>query len=152
MAPSKKNAFGHVQDSRVFLIKGKAVAELIEINPVFDRNAEAKQCTQSRNANPMTISGWRCERYKEMRITNKSIDEISGFQCGYSTKVLEPNPTKRLGPVSWHMLPVLGVKLLVVDAGMRQSGRRRQRRISLRKCGAYFKPLHPPVDVPRKNE
>lgn len=55
------------------------------------------------------------ERYQEMRITNEAIDDISGCQTGYSAKVLGPNPTKRLGPISWSLLEVLGVKLLVVD-------------------------------------
>ena len=55
------------------------------------------------------------ERYKELRITNEAIDEISGCQAGYSTKIIGPNPTKRLGPVSWNLLETLGVKLLVVE-------------------------------------
>lgn len=55
------------------------------------------------------------ERWQELRITNEAVDELSGVQSGYSSKVLGPNPTKQLGPVSWALLPVLGVKLIVVD-------------------------------------
>jgi hypothetical protein len=56
----------------------------------------------------------RCE---ELQISRLQLDEISGMQSGYSSKVLSLRPQKRLGTTSLPLiLPALGVKLvLMVD-------------------------------------
>lgn len=53
--------------------------------------------------------------WQERQISAEALDDLSGVQTGYSAKVLGPNPSKRLGPISWSILTVLGVKLVVVE-------------------------------------
>lgn len=55
-------------------------------------------------------------RADQLQITREQIDEISGLQNGYASKVLAPNPIKKLGATSMPlMLPALGMKLMAVE-------------------------------------
>jgi hypothetical protein len=53
----------------------------------------------------------------DLGMTNAMLDEISGVQSGYAGKLLAPNSTKNLGPMSFGaILGALGLKFqLVVD-------------------------------------
>ena len=49
-----------------------------------------------------------------LEVSRATIDHVAGLENGYAAKILQPKPSKRLGPVSWSMLRVLGIKLLAV--------------------------------------
>jgi len=55
-------------------------------------------------------------RAEQLELSRECIDFYSGLQPGYSSKLLSPNPTKRIGPLALTLLlPTLGAKLLVVE-------------------------------------
>jgi hypothetical protein len=54
------------------------------------------------------------ERAETLEVSRATIDHVAGLENGYAAKLLQPEPSKRLGPVSWSMLRVLGIKLLAV--------------------------------------
>jgi hypothetical protein len=56
-------------------------------------------------------------RAEELGLSRETLDEISGLQPGYSSKLLSARPIKKLGFASMPaLLPALGVKLvLMVD-------------------------------------
>jgi hypothetical protein len=54
-------------------------------------------------------------RATELEISREVLDEIAGFQRGYSSKLLAPKPQRRMGNMSISvLLPALGTKLLLV--------------------------------------
>jgi hypothetical protein len=56
------------------------------------------------------------QRADELQISRELIDEISGMQPGYSSKLLSVSKTKMLGAVTMPLLlPALGLKLQVVE-------------------------------------
>jgi hypothetical protein len=72
-------------------------------------------------------------RAEALEISREQIDYISGLQSGYSSKVLAPVPSKRLGPLTMTlMLPALGMKLVAVEdaEALAQIGTRMVRRQS----------------------
>jgi len=55
-------------------------------------------------------------RAEELRVTRSSLDEVSGLQAGYVSKLLAPTQIRRLGPMSLGpMLQVLGMSLCLVE-------------------------------------
>lgn len=67
----------------------------------------------------------RCD---ELQIPHAVVDAIAGLQDGYTSKVLSPKPFngKGLGPVSWGILEVLGLRVMLVEdwAGLQRMIRR----------------------------
>jgi hypothetical protein len=56
------------------------------------------------------------ERAEALNVSRNVLDDAAGLQNGYTSKILSPRPTKRLGAVSMGlMLQALGVKLLAVE-------------------------------------
>jgi hypothetical protein len=56
------------------------------------------------------------KRADELSLSRTSIDDLAGLQDGYSSKLLAPNPGKRLGPLTIGLLlPALGMKLVAVE-------------------------------------
>jgi hypothetical protein len=56
------------------------------------------------------------QRAEALDVSRLTIDEIAGVQSGYTSKILAPQPTKRLGPISFPaLLGALGLKLVVVE-------------------------------------
>jgi len=68
------------------------------------------------------------DRAIEMRISRLDIDEISGLQSGYSSKLLSLQPAKIFGPISMGpMLEVLGLRVVLVeDTGLTKATERRR--------------------------
>jgi hypothetical protein len=55
------------------------------------------------------------DRRDELDISHETLDQISGLQSGYVSKLLAPKPIKNLGPVSLGpLLGALGVAITVV--------------------------------------
>ena len=48
-----------------------------------------------------------------LEVSRATIDHVAGLENGYAAKIFQPKPSKRLGPVSWSMPRVLGLKLIV---------------------------------------
>jgi hypothetical protein len=56
------------------------------------------------------------DRVEELDVSRQEIDSASGLQDGYTSKILSPRPTKKLGAVSMGlMLETLGLALIVVE-------------------------------------
>jgi hypothetical protein len=55
-------------------------------------------------------------RADELRLSRQSLDEISGLQSGYSSKLLAPVPIKTLGQVSFGpALGAMGLAIVVIE-------------------------------------
>ena len=55
-------------------------------------------------------------RMTELSITFETLDSLSGVCSGYSAKLLGPNPSKRLGAMSFAaIMGALGIQLLAVE-------------------------------------
>lgn len=55
-------------------------------------------------------------RADELGVTRETIDEVSGMQSGYASKLLAPVPIRSLGPTSLGpMLGALGLAIVVVE-------------------------------------
>lgn len=54
-------------------------------------------------------------RVDELNIAAETLDDIAGLAERHSSKILAPAKPKRLGPVSFSMLPALGLALVVVE-------------------------------------
>lgn len=55
-------------------------------------------------------------RRDELQLTHETIDDISGLQAGYTSKLLAPKPIKNLGPMSFEcILGALGLAVVVVE-------------------------------------
>jgi hypothetical protein len=55
-------------------------------------------------------------RVAELNITHANLDDVSGVQSGYASKLLSDPPIRRFGPMSLGaVLGGLGLKLLVVQ-------------------------------------
>ena len=55
-------------------------------------------------------------RRDELNIPHELIDHLAGFQSGYTSKLLAPEPMKGLGPMSLPgLLGALGVALVLVE-------------------------------------
>lgn len=89
---------------------------------------------------PQLMNAFRV-RVAELQITHLTLDEISGMQSGYSSKLLAPIPKKNLGPMSFEvMLGALGLAVVVVEdpeqvARMRHRWTPRERPLRNTKCG-----------------
>jgi hypothetical protein len=72
------------------------------------------------------------DRRDELNISHEVIDDIAGFQSGYTSKLLAPRPSKNLGYMSLGaVMCALGVGLVLVeDTGLRRlvEGRWHQRK------------------------
>lgn len=56
------------------------------------------------------------DRANEMQISRLDLDDISGLQSGYSSKLLSLNPGKIFGPISMGpVLEVLGLRVVLVE-------------------------------------
>jgi hypothetical protein len=56
------------------------------------------------------------DRAEELDVSRQEIDSASGLQDGYTSKILSPRPTKKLGAISMGlMLETLGLALIVVE-------------------------------------
>lgn len=56
------------------------------------------------------------QRAEDLKISRNLLDEVAGFQVGYSGKLLAPKPLKRFGLMSLgSILGALGMKLLAVE-------------------------------------
>jgi hypothetical protein len=56
-------------------------------------------------------------RADALQLSRETIDGLSGLASGYSSKLLSPNPSRRLGQVSFPlMLGALGLSIALVDA------------------------------------
>jgi hypothetical protein len=55
------------------------------------------------------------DRADELKVTRQTIDAVAGTQEGYAGKILGPGKTKRLGHVSWEILPALGIAVILVE-------------------------------------
>lgn len=54
-------------------------------------------------------------RRDELNISHETIDQIAGYQSGYTSKLLAPRPIKNLGPMSFgSLLGALGIAVMVV--------------------------------------
>jgi hypothetical protein len=68
-----------------------------------------------RNIDTDLIEAIRARR-DELGITHETIDAIAGLPSGYCSKLLAPEPMKRLGKISIPaMLGALGVALVLVE-------------------------------------
>jgi hypothetical protein len=71
-------------------------------------------------------------RRDELNISHETIDQIAGFQGGYTSKLLAPQPIKNLGPMSLGaILGALGLALVAVadpEAEQRVSKRWQKRK------------------------
>ncbi len=55
-------------------------------------------------------------RRDELNIPHELIDHLAGFQSGYTSKLLAPDPMKGLGPMSLPaLLGALGAALVLVE-------------------------------------
>jgi hypothetical protein len=76
------------------------------------------------------------DRRDELNISHELIDDIAGFQSGYTSKLLAPRPSKNLGYMSLgSVMGALGVGLVLVEDAARRSqveGRWRERKRSPR--------------------
>jgi hypothetical protein len=66
-------------------------------------------------------------RAEQLQLTREQIDEISGLQNGYASKLLSPRPVKKLGAISMPlMLATLAMKLVAVadPGGLERISRR----------------------------
>jgi len=55
-------------------------------------------------------------RKAALRITYETLDVVAGVQIGYSAKLLGPNPTKRMGAMSFSAIfGALGLQLIAVE-------------------------------------
>jgi hypothetical protein len=56
------------------------------------------------------------QRAEELEISHADLDAFAGLQDGYSSMLLAPNPTKRLGATSFGLLlPALAIKLVAIE-------------------------------------
>jgi hypothetical protein len=89
------------------------------------------------------------DRRDELNIPHEIIDDIAGFQSGYTSKLLAPRPSKNLGYMSLGaVMGALGVGLVLVEDSARRAlveGRWRERKRPPRKTdGAlYFNESQP---------
>jgi hypothetical protein len=70
-------------------------------------------------------------RSNELEVSRETIDDIAGFESGYTAKLLSPVPMKRLGLQSLGpVLTVLGLALVVVEdhEGLRRISHRLKKR------------------------
>lgn len=78
-----------------------------------------------------------CARRDQLNVTHGTLDELSGLQAGYVSKVLAPKPIKHLGPTSLGpLMGALGVTLLMVE-DTAQMERIRARLLKRRRIGRY---------------
>jgi len=82
-------------------------------------------------------------RMAELDLTFDRLDDVAGLTLGHSSKILSPNPTKRLGPMScWALLGALGLRL-VVEEDLAQLARVKSRLVN-------FNPRNGPHSVWRR--
>jgi hypothetical protein len=71
-------------------------------------------------------------RRDELRVSHETIDEVAGLQPGYASKLLAPNPTRRLGYLSLGlMLGGLGLRMTIGEDA--EALARIRRRLEVRK-------------------
>lgn len=64
---------------------------------------------------PELVAAIRARR-DELNLSHEAIDAIAGFQSGYTSKLLSPNPIRNIGYMSLgSLLGALGVALVVVE-------------------------------------
>jgi hypothetical protein len=62
------------------------------------------------------------DRRDELNISHEIIDDIAGFQSGYTSKLLAPRPSKNLGYMSLGaVMGALGVGLVLVEDTARRA-------------------------------
>jgi hypothetical protein len=61
-------------------------------------------------------------RMAELDLTFDRLNDIAGLADGHSAKILAPNPTKRLGSISWSIFGALGCSLSLSKIPKRSLG------------------------------
>jgi hypothetical protein len=66
------------------------------------------------------------ERMAELQLSHLSVDELSGVQVGYSSKIIGPRPSRTFGPVSFSIFGALALRV-TVEVDEEQAERMRHR-------------------------